>query len=160
MGPCSDANFGSVGIRFAPPYGAKVALETGFPVDGGNDSNALGLLMVLLPDPRGAAQQPDSGEAYFEPSLARTASGGFIPAKALMTTLTARNVTLIHMPGGPRALINLAHSTTIFIVSQFERRGERPLNGKVRFRTRGSVLGVTTLFLFLVVPSMTRITMM
>ena len=46
----------------------------------GATTPALGLLMVLLPDPA-AAQQPDSGEAYFEPSLARTASGGFIPAK-------------------------------------------------------------------------------
>ena len=45
---------------------------------------AVAILLVWLPDPRGAAQQPETGDAYFEPSLARTASGGFIPEASLM----------------------------------------------------------------------------
>ena len=43
------------------------------------------LIVVQSQDPRRWDQAgPASGERYFEPSLARTASGGFIPARALM----------------------------------------------------------------------------
>ncbi|MEM9303777.1 MAG: tetratricopeptide repeat protein, partial [Pseudomonadota bacterium] len=46
---------------------------------------AVGLVIVQTQDPRQWNQAgPDSGEAYFFPSLARTATGDFIPAESLM----------------------------------------------------------------------------
>ena len=46
---------------------------------------ALAMVMLHSRDPRGLDEVgPVSGERYFFPSLARTASGGFIPARVLM----------------------------------------------------------------------------
>lgn len=53
-------------------YGATVAAVT------------LMLAALHRVDPRTAKAVPEDGDAYFEPSLARTANGSFIPAKTLM----------------------------------------------------------------------------
>ena len=45
---------------------------------------ALALLGLHARDPRGHPQGPDAGLQYFFPSLARTASGGFIPGRVLL----------------------------------------------------------------------------
>ena len=45
---------------------------------------ALALLGLHARDPRGHPQGPDAGLQYFFPSLARTASGGFIPRRVLL----------------------------------------------------------------------------
>ena len=64
--------------------GPKLKWRRGAQIMGGSLGLALAILLLWLPDPRGAAQQPETGDAYFEPSLARTASGGFIPEASLM----------------------------------------------------------------------------
>lgn len=58
--------------RIGLKYGAGVAIAT--------------VLLAALHgvDPRTAKASPDDGDAYFEPSLARTAKGTFIPAHTLM----------------------------------------------------------------------------
>ncbi len=46
---------------------------------------AIGMLVMQMQDPRQwNVEGPASGEQYFFPSLARTATGGFIPARTLM----------------------------------------------------------------------------
>ena len=111
---------------------------------GATTLTALGLLMVLLPDPRGAAQQPDSGEAYFE-SLARTASGGFIPAKALYDAYCQECHPDTHARWAESAHKFSSFNNDFYRFSVRETR--RPLNGKAVQDAR--FCAVTTLFLFL-----------
>ena len=64
--------------------GPRLRWKLGLRVMGVSTAISGLLFLMWLPDPRGAAVKPDSGDAYFDPSLARTASGGFIPARELM----------------------------------------------------------------------------
>ena len=65
--------------------GKAIRWRAGFAIVGLSGLAAAAMVLVQAQDPRAwNLAGPASGERYFYPSLARTASGGFIPAKTLM----------------------------------------------------------------------------
>ena len=65
--------------------GKRINWRTGGMVAAAAALFAIGMLIVHAQDPRQwNVQGPDSGEQYFFPSLARTASGNFIPERTMM----------------------------------------------------------------------------
>ncbi|TWU32990.1 multiheme c-type cytochrome [Novipirellula artificiosorum] len=65
--------------------GPKIKWKVGFGFAGVAAASILGLVVMQMQDPRQwNAVGPESGSEYFKPSLARTSSGNFIPAKTLM----------------------------------------------------------------------------
>jgi Cytochrome c554 and c-prime len=65
--------------------GKRINWRVGYTVAGVGAAFAIVMLIVQSQDPRQwNVAGPDSGEQYFFPSLARTTTGGFIPAESMM----------------------------------------------------------------------------
>ena len=65
--------------------GKAIRWRAGLAIAGLAGVGVVAMILVQAQDPRSWNQAgPASGERYFYPSLARTATGGFIPAKTLM----------------------------------------------------------------------------
>lgn len=104
--------------------GPKFKWKVGLSYAGVVAATVLAMAGLHSTDPRGwNVQGPESGDAYFKPSLARTATGNFIPAESLMNDQYCLKCHAdIHKDWSKSAHKNSSFSNPAYLVSIRETR--------------------------------------